>query len=261
MGESPIVELSLRDKTAVVTGATSGIGSAIARCFAEAGARLVLSGRNRERGDAFAEELSRRGAEAVFVSGDLTDPAACARLVDATMDRLGRLDVLVNNAGVIHMADVVETTDAQWRETMAVNLDAVFFLCRAAVPAMRRGGGGAIVNISSDWAVVAARQAVAYCASKAAVLHLTRALALDHAQDNIRVNAVCPGDTDTPMFDAGLDSEADAAEARRLAGLAHPLGRIATPEEVARAVLFLASDAASFTTGTSLLVDGGFTAA
>jgi meso-butanediol dehydrogenase/(S,S)-butanediol dehydrogenase/diacetyl reductase len=180
--------------------------------------------------------------------------------VEAADRAFGGLDVLVNNAGIIHMADVVETTDGVWRDTMAVNLDAVFYLCRAAIPVMRAQGGGAIVNVASNWAVVAAKRAAAYCASKAAVVQLTKALAIDHAGDHIRVNAVCPGDTDTPMFDVGLEPGEDPLESRRLAAETIPLGRIAQPGEIARAVLFLASDASSFTTGTSLLVDGGYTA-
>lgn len=253
------MDIDFAGKTVLVTGSTSGIGTAIAYNFARAGANLVLSGRSEQRGAHLVKDLGHQTA--IMVAGDVSDSAFCNRLVDKALERFSRLDVLVNNAGVIHIADLVETSDDDWRHTMAVNLDAVFFLSRAAIPVMRTQGGGAIVNIASNWAVVAAKRAAAYCASKAAVLHLTRALALDHAEDNIRVNAVCPGDTDTPMFDAGLEAGDDPAESRRLAGLTFPLGRIAMPSEVAKAVLFLASDASSFTTGTSLLVDGGYTAA
>lgn len=247
-------------KTVLITGATSGIGSAIARDFADSGANLVVNGRDGRRGSELVGDLEARGAAALLVTGDVSDAAFCARLVDRAVERFGKLDVLVNNAGVIHMADIVETSDDIWRETMAVNVDAVFHLCRAAIPVMRTNGSGAIVNISSNWAVVAATRAVAYCASKAAVLQLTKALAVDHAADNIRVNAVCPGDTDTPMFDAGLEPGDDPAESRRIAAEAFPMGRIAQPGEIAKAVLFLASDDSSFTTGTSLVVDGGYTA-
>jgi meso-butanediol dehydrogenase/(S,S)-butanediol dehydrogenase/diacetyl reductase len=164
----------------------------------------------------------------------------------ATLAMFDGLNVLVNGAGILYRATAEETTDAQWRETMAVNLDAVFHLSRAALPALRARSGGSIVNIASDWGLYGGRRALAYCASKGAVVQLTRAMALDHAPENIRVNAVCPGDTDTPMLDAeALQQGRDPAETRREMAAAAPLGRIATPEEVAKLVAFLASDDAA----------------
>lgn len=173
------------------------------------------------------------------------------------MDAFGGLDILFNNAGIIRRADVLGTTEEEWDRVMAVNVRSVFLMCKVAVPVMIERGGGAVVNTGSGWGLVGGRNAAAYCASKAAVVNLTRALALDHGSQNIRVNCVCPGDTDTGML---RDEARQLGESERafLAGAAaRPLGRVGRPEEIAQAVLYLASDAASFVTGTALVVDGG----
>ncbi len=245
----------------LVTGGTSGIGAAIARAFGDAGAAVLLSGRDKERGSEVAADIASDGGTAEFLAADVTEKGACGRLVEAMLDRFGRLDVLVNSAGIIYRGDAEETTDAMWDETIAVNLTSAFRMSRAAIPALRKQGGGAIVNIASDWALVGGMRAVAYCASKGGLLMMTKAMALDHAEENIRVNAVCPTDIMTPMLTdefraTGLSDE----EGLATLGAAIPMGRVGTPEEVARAVLFLASDQASFMTGVGLPVDGGVTA-
>lgn len=252
--------MNFAGKVVLVTGASSGIGAAIARAFGAASADVLLSGRDSRRAKQVMSDMPG-GGRTRFAAVDLGEAAASDRLVETALREFGRLDVLVNNAGVIHRATVEETTDAQWRQTMTVNLDAAFRLSRAAVPAMRRQGGGAIVNIASDWALVGGERGAAYCASKGALVALTRAMALDHARDRIRVNAVCPTDVDTPMLDSEFVSTGETREAglERL-GAGIPMGRVGTPEEVAQAVLFLASDAASFVTGVALPVDGGVTA-
>ncbi len=253
--------MTLKDRAMLVTGATSGIGAAIAEIAAAAGARLMLSGRSAARGQAIRDRLAGGGGQAEFVAGDVADPAFADRLVAATVERFGRLDVLVNNAGVIGRGAVDETSDEVWRSVMAVNAGGVFYMSRAAVRAMKRQGSGVIVNVASDWGLVGGRNAFAYCASKGAVVQMTRAMALDHGADNIRVNAVCPGDTATPMLDSRSEVVALGREAGyEKMGAYVPLNRIARPEEIAKAVLFLASDASSYMTGAMLAVDGGNTA-
>ncbi len=248
-------------KGILITGATSGIGAAAARRFGAAGGRVVISGRNGDRGAAVADEITAAGGEACFIAADLGQSSACERLVAAAAERLGRLDVLVNAAGVIFRKDAAGTTDEEWRETMATNVDAVFYLSRAAVALMKPRGGGVIVNVASTASLDGSPGMAAYCASKGAVMLLTRAMARDHGGDGIRINAVCPGDVITPM----LENEAhqicvapDAMYAESVAGT--PLGRIGVPEDIAGSILFLASDDASLITGAGLVLDGASSA-
>ncbi len=238
----------------LVTGGTSGIGAASARAFAAAGARVVISGRNVERGASLVRD---GGAVVEFVAGDLTRREDCDRVVEAAHERLGGLDVVVNSAGVIYHATAEETSDEQWRQTMAVNVDGVFFVCRAALPRLK-ASRGTIVNIASDAALSGSYHLTAYCASKGAVLQMSRAMALDYARDGVRVVPICPGDVDTPMLrgefrDRGLDAETGL---RQSAG-GVPLNRVCSAEEVAQMVLYAASDAAAFVTGYPLVLDGG----
>ncbi len=238
----------------LVTGGTSGIGAATADAFATAGARVVISGRDAAR----AAQVAREHAAAIdFIAGDLTRRDACDEIVAHATRRLGGLDVVVNSAGVIYHATAEETTDEQWRQTMAVNVDGVFFVCRAALPHLKRSRG-TIVNIASDAALSGSHHLTAYCASKGAVLQMTRAMALDYARDGVRIVPVCPGDVDTPMLrgefrDRGLDAETGLRES----AAAVPLNRVCSAAEVAQMVLYAASDAAAFVTGYPLVLDGG----
>ncbi len=252
-------DMGLAGKAVLITGATSGIGAQCARAFAQQGAKLMLTGRNAERGEALAAQLA--GCDARFVRSELGASAAADALVAACEEEHGGLDVLVNSAGVIHHRNAPQTSDHEWQETIAVNLSAVFYLSRAAVRVMAPAGGGVIVNVASTWGIVAAEGVAAYCASKGAVIALTRAMAVDHARDGVRVNAVCPGAVDTPMLvnearQLGMDPD----EGRRLWAVDAPNRRLASAEEIADAVVFLASERARHIHGVALPVDGGATA-
>jgi NAD(P)-dependent dehydrogenase (short-subunit alcohol dehydrogenase family) len=247
----------LADKVVLITGATAGIGRACALEAAREGAKLMLTGRDRTRGETVLAEARSVGAEAELVTADVTVASEPDAIVASTVTRYGRIDGLVNNAGILYRGTVADCTDEQWERTIATNVTAVFRFSRAAVRAMRPRRQGAIVNIASDWALVGAVGAVAYGASKGAVAQLTRSMAVDHARDGIRVNAVCPGDTDTEMLSSvRQEGEDHAAHMARL-GAGIPLGRVGRPEEVGRLVAYLLSDRAAFMTGTLVPIDGG----
>jgi NAD(P)-dependent dehydrogenase (short-subunit alcohol dehydrogenase family) len=254
-------DVKLKDRVCLITGATSGIGAATARAFATEGAALALTGRDRERGQEVVAACASAGADAFFAPAEVTDAEDVDTVVAQTISRYGRIDVLFNNAGTIDAGSVVTTTPERFRRVVDVNLFGQFLYARAVVPFMIGQQQGVIVNNASDWGLVAGRDSVAYCCSKAAVVMLTKAIAVDHAEDGIRCNAVCPGDTLTPMVTearagfAGASSDAFVASA----GLDVPLGRMARPEEIAAVVLFLASDGSSYMTGSVVPVDGGNT--
>lgn len=248
---------ALAGRVALVTGAASGIGRATALLFAREGAAVALVDRDRERGDAAARAIREdKGGRAVFIAADVSIAADCERSVARAVADLGGLDILVHAAGIIRRATIVETSEEEWDRIMAVNVKSIFLVSRAAIPLMA-GRGGSIVNIASGWGLTGGPRAAAYCASKGAVVQLTRAMAVDHGAERIRVNCICPGDIDTPMLRQEASELGERVD-RFLAGAARrPLGRIGTPEEVAQAALYLASDAAAFVTGAALVVDGG----
>lgn len=254
----------LSGKTALITGATSGIGQATALLFAQEGANLVLTGRRRERGQAVAAECRRRGARCLFIEADHTRSADCARVVTLALQEFHQIDILFNNAGIVTKGTAESSTEDDWAATLALNVTAVWRMCRLVLPEMRRTGGGVIVNNASDWAVVGGKGALPYATSKGAVAQMTKSMALDHAAENIRVNAVCPGDTfverwlEKGYFEGSAPVTLETAQAEAAASL--PLRRFGRPEEIARAVLFLACDDSSFVTGHLLLADGGNTA-
>ena len=246
-------------RVALVTGATSGIGRACALRLAADGLAILVGGRDVERADSVVEEITAAGGAAATALGDVTDPGYGDAAVAAAIDAFGRLDVLVNAAGVITRADAEGTSDEEWHRVMATNVDGLFRTSRAALPAIRAAGGGSIVNVSSAYGLVGAVGLAAYCASKGAVTNLTRAMALDHAHEGIRINAVCPGAVDTHML---YSERGDTVEEVRAANLATiPEGRIPTGEEVAELVAFLADDRARHVNGANLSIDGGYTAA
>ena len=248
--------MNFKEKTVLITGGASGMGAASAREFAAAGAHVFIVDRNGPLAHQVAAEI---GAPDPII-GDVSDSDFCRQAVATVLDRYGRLDVLVNCAGIIHRAGAEGTSDEQWRRVMAVNVDGVFYMCRAAVGPMKKQGGGAIVNFGSIWGDVGAAGVLAYCASKGAVHNLTRALALDHVKDGIRINAVCPGEVNTPMLASGRPVPPTPEDLRKLGEAVVPMGRLAEPVEIARVVLFLASDDASYMTGSLVTVDAGYTA-
>ncbi|MEZ4862060.1 MAG: SDR family oxidoreductase [Caldilineaceae bacterium] len=244
-------------KVVMVTGGASGMGAASARLFAQAQAQVLIVDRNGPLAEQVATEM---GVGAPLI-GDIAEATFCEACVQSALTRHGRLDVLVNAAGTIVRADALHTSDEEWLRVLNVNTNGLFFLSRAAVRVMKAQGRGAIVNFGSIWGGVGGKGHVAYCASKGAVHQITRAMALDHARDGIRINAVCPGEVDTPMLRlAGRTEPLSDEAAQAMADAVIPMGRLAQPEEIARVVVFLASDAASYITGALVPVDAGYTA-
>jgi len=247
----------LQGKTALITGGGGGIGRATALLFASEGAAVGIVDLNQERGQAVAREISMAGGRAIFERADVTRADECRRVVERTVQEFSGIHILFNNAGIIRRASAVEISQEDWDAVMAVNVKSIFLMSREVIPIMARGEGGSIINAASGWGLAGGPRAVAYCASKGAVVLLTKAMAIDHGRQKIRVNCICPGDTDTAM----LRSEArqmGEAEDRFLSDSARrPLGRVGRPEEIAHTALYLASDAASFVTGAAVVVDGG----
>jgi meso-butanediol dehydrogenase / (S,S)-butanediol dehydrogenase / diacetyl reductase len=256
----------LTGKVAIITGATSGIGKATALLFAQEGAALVITGRRVELGRRLEDKIRDRGARCVFVEADHTQADDCSRVVERTLAEgfAGRIDILFNNAGIVTSGTAETTTEEIWNETLAINVTAVWRMSKLVLPHMRKQGKGVIVNNGSDWSVVAGTDAFPYIMSKGAVAMMTKAMALDYARENIRVNAVCPGDTLVDRWlEKGYFESSDPVtveEAMKESSAYIPMGRFGKPEEIAQAVLFLASDDSSFVTGHLLLVDGGNTA-
>jgi NAD(P)-dependent dehydrogenase (short-subunit alcohol dehydrogenase family) len=241
-------------KVAIVTGAASGVGRATTHLLRDAGASVVAV-------DVAPAVRELESDHVAALEGDASAAQTAADAVNAALDRWGRLDVLVNNAAMILYKGILETEDDEWDRLLAVNVRSMFLHCRAAIPVMRDAGGGAIVNTASISGVVGLAGQAAYAASKGAVVMLTRQLAVEFAPAKIRVNAVGPGAIDTPFLRRFVDAQPDPAGVADAIAGSHPLGRMAHPEEIARVILFLASDAAAFITGTVLMADGGYTAA
>jgi len=247
----------LKDKVAVITGGASGIGRAVALLFSREGATVAIVDIDEPNGQAVVQSIVESGGKAVFLHCDVTNMVECRSAVDRVLKEHGKISVLFNNVGIIRRASVVDTTEEEWDRVMATNVKSIFMFSKYVIPVMAEAGGGVIINTASGWGLVGGEKASSYCASKGAVVLLTKAMAIDHGPQNIRVNCICPGDTETPMLisearQLGVDEEEFLAEAGQ-----RPLQRIGKPEEIANAVLFLASDASSYITGTALVVDGG----
>jgi len=251
--------MRLKNKTALITGGSSGIGKAAALLFAKEGANIVVADIN-NNGDATVTEINSNGGNASFIKTDVSKSADCQNMVEFAESTYGKLDILFNNAGIMHSedADAIETEENIWDLTMNINAKGVYLGCKFGIPALRRAGGGSIINTASFVALMgAATPQLAYTSSKGAVLALTRELAVIHAREGIRVNALCPGPLRTELLMKFLNTE--EKKERRLVHI--PMGRFGEAEEMAKAALFLASDDSSYMTGTEFLVDGGITAA
>ncbi len=260
MAPNRTVPVSLAGRVAVISGAASGIGLATARRLAGAGAAVVLLDVNEEKGRAAEAAISEEGGRARSILCDVRSDADCRRAVAETVREFGRVDILFNNAGVTVRKNAVDLAEAEWDLVVDVMLKGTWLLSHHVIPYMIAAGGGSIINMGSGWALKGGPDAIAYCAAKGGILNLTRAMAIDHGRHGVRVNCVCPGDVDTPLLrgecaQLGRDEGEFMAEAAR-----RPLARVGTPEDVADAVLFLASDLSKWVTGAFLAVDGGGTA-
>lgn len=247
----------LAGRVAIVTGGASGIGAATARLFAEEGASLVIADIDQAGGQAMADELSGNGGQALFVPTNMGVTGEVEAMVAAAKERFGRIDVLVNNAGTGVAEAEVDTSEADYDRVMDVNVKGVFMATKFAVPVMKAGGGGSIINISSVYGIVGSPGFAAYHASKGAVRTLTKSTALAHAANGIRANSIHPGVVDTPLLRAVIDAAPDPAAVEKQFRDIQPIGRLGRPEEIAQGCLFLASDASSFMLGSELVIDGG----
>lgn len=249
--------MKFKAKRVVITGGVGGIGKTLVKLFAREGASVLFTDQMDEACANLARQLTKEGLDCAYIAGDLRHKVFCETIIEEAVSLFGGIDILLNNAGIIPRGTILETTDEMWFSAMDVNLNAAFFLCRAAIPHMQKAGGGAIVNTSSVWGIYPGPGHVAYCTSKGALAALTKNLGRDHAGDGIRVNAVCPNEVNTPMLRSGflrrgIDPDTAVAEL----GKTVPLGHIAEPEEIADVIAFLASDAARYVCGETIEVTG-----
>lgn len=258
--ESQSIKGVLHGKIALITGGSSGIGRATALLFAREGAAVSIVDLDQTGGQAVVKSIIDIGGKAIFVHGDVSKEGDCKRAAEQAVNELFAIDILFNCAGIIRRASVPETSEKEWDRVMAVNVKSIFLLSKYVIPIMARKGGGVIISVASGWGLVGGRKAAAYCASKGAVVQLTKAMALDHGEQNIRVNCICPGDVDTPLIRDEAKQLGESFEQFIGKASQRPLKRVGKPEEIAHAALYLASDASSYVTGTSLVIDGGGTA-
>ena len=250
--------MRMKDKVAVITGASVGIGHSTATLFAREGAKVVVNSQS-DRGVAVVNEINTAGGSALFVQGDVTQPEIAQQIVDTTVEHFGRLDVLVNNAGIVTPGTVDSTSVEEWDRMMAVNVRGVFLLSKAAVIQMLQQGGGVIVHNASIAGVKGLKDRAGYCASKGAVVALTKAMAIDYVDKNIRVNCVNPGTTLTPSLQDRINAFEDPVAAKEMFISRQPMGRLGESDEIAAGILYLASDESSFVTRAILNIDGGLT--
>lgn len=252
--------MKLKDKVSLITGAGSGIGRAISILFAKEGSFVVVNDIDEKSGDEVVNEINSNGREASFVKTDVSKFSECKMLLEKILEIYGKIDILVNNAGIGVVGTVVDTSEEDFDRIIAVNLKGTFLLSKVIIPEMIKSGKGVIVNIASVGGVVGLRDRAVYCASKGAIVSLTKCMALDHIHQGIRVNCICPGTTETPWIEQRLKESIDPVKAKEELRKRQPIGRLGTPEEISYSALYLAGDESSFVTGSSLVIDGGLTA-
>jgi NAD(P)-dependent dehydrogenase (short-subunit alcohol dehydrogenase family) len=249
--------MRLEGKVALITGGTSGIGSATAIRFASEGAAVAITGRNSERGEQVVSEIVANDGEALFIRSDVRSSEDCRLAVEQTLERFGKIDVLFNNAGVFHPRSIPDCTEEEWDETIDSSLKGAFLMSKYTLPSMIERGSGSIIHTSSGWGILGGEKAAAYCAAKGGLIVMAKAMAIDHGPDGIRVNCICPGDVMTPMLADDAAKRGMSWDDYAVGAADRPLGRIGAAEDIANAALYLASDEASFVTGEALVVDGG----
>ena len=252
--------MRLKDKVAIITGASKGIGKGIATRYSHEGARVVITSRSMDLLSPIADEIRDRGGHALALPVDVKKPESIQAVVDMTVEEYGQLDIMVNNAGIYYQADVVETPYEVWNDILGVNLTGAFLCIKYAVPAMIQGDSGVVVNVASEAGLVGIKRQVAYNVSKAGMISLTWSCAIDLAARGVRVNCVCPGTTETPLVREAVNRAPDPAAARRALEEVRPLNRLGTPEEIASAILYMASTDGGYAAGAVLSIDGGYTA-
>ena len=252
--------MKLKGKVAIITGAGSGIGRATAILFARRGGRVVVGDVSSENGNETVRMITDNGGEGMFVKVDVANGTEIENMVRRVVSRYKKIDILVNNAGIRGIGTALTTSEEQWNRVIEVNLKGVFLCSKMVIPEMRKKGGGVIVNVASESGIIGEKNSVAYNASKAGVVILTKCMALDHSGDNIRVNCVCPGQTLTPMLEETIRKSGDPDEVLKNFQSIRPIHRLGKPEEIAHAILYLASDEAGYVIGSTLVIDGGYTA-
>lgn len=251
--------MEFKEKVVIVTGAGAGIGRMTAIKFAELGARVAINSVTPKNGEETLRLVRETGADGIYIRADVSNAAEAETIVAQTIQEFGRVDIVVNNAGLVLPGAVDTISEDDWDRTMAVNVKGIYQVSRFAIPVMKRQGGGVIVNVASVSGIKASKDRAAYCASKGAVIALTKAMALDYIDDNIRVNCVCPGTVDTPSMNRRIEAFADPEKALREFTAKQPIGRLGSDSEIAYAILFAACDEVSFMDGTAIVVDGGIT--
>lgn len=252
--------MKLKGKVAIITGAGSGIGRATAILFARRGGRVVVGDVSSENGNETVRMITDNGGEGMFVKVDVANGTEIENMVRRVVSRYKKIDILVNNAGIRGIGTALTTSEEQWNRVIEVNLKGVFLCSKMVIPEMRKKGGGVIVNVASESGIIGEKNSVAYNASKAGVVILTKCMALDHSGDNIRVNCVCPGQTLTPMLEETIRKSGDPDEVLKNFQSIRPIHRLGKPEEIAHAILYLVSDEAGYVIGSTLVIDGGYTA-